>query len=170
MIIENINSSLSNIKTTTVIPRLSFLNNTITLSQQAFYYEKNPNMITIRVCTSVANFTKNIGIYNIKIKNCLFEILHKTNKMIDKLYKFDITHIEFICNEFGVSLAILVSLMVKFKDITFNKDLNLLENEHITKQYIRKIISYVYQFTGSFQISRDFCKQLNKFYIDKPLY
>jgi hypothetical protein len=90
--------------------------------------------------------------------------------MIDKLYKFDITHIEFICNEFGVSLAILVSLMVKFKDITFNKDLNLLENEHITKQYIRKIISYVYQFTGSFQISRDFCKQLNKFYIDKPLY
>ena len=166
MIKDTIISSLTNISTIENNQKLSFIKNTITFIKQSFDDKREPNMFSLRVCTNASNFTKNIGIYNLKMKNCLLEILMKTNKMIEKLYIYNITHIEFICNDFRVSLAVLVSLMVNFKDINFNNDLNLLENEHITKQYIRKIISYVYQFTGCCQMPRDFCKQLNKYYID----
>ena len=145
---------------------LSFLNNTVIFTEQSTEDTRPRNMLSIKVFTSVANFTKNIGIYNLKTNNCLLNILDKTNTIIAKLYQYNITQIQFICNNFKVSLAVLVSIMVNFRDIMFNSDLRLSENQSITKQYIRKIISYVYQFTGPYQMPRDFCKQLNKCYID----
>ena len=165
MIKDIVISSLSNPNIVKDVNILSFLNNTVTFKEQPTTDKKEPNMFSIKICTSVANFTKNIGIYNLKISNCLLNIIDRTNKTIENLQLYNITHIEFICNDFRVSIAVLVSLMVKFKDIIFNSDLSLLKNEPITKQYIRKIISYIHQFTGSCQISREFCKQLNKYYI-----
>lgn len=153
----------TNIKNVNV---LSILNNTVVFTEQTTEDARPRNMLSIKVFTSVANFTKNIDIYNLKTNNCLFNILDKTNTLISKLYQYNITQIQFICNNFRVSLAVLVSIMVNFRDILFNSDLSLCENQSITKQYIRKIISYIYQFTGPYQMPRDFCKQLNKYYIE----
>ena len=162
IIISSLNYE-SNIKNMIFI---SFLNNTVTFTEQSTEDTRPNNMLSIKVFTNVANFTKNIGIYNLKTNNCLLNILEKTNRMIAKLYQFNIKKIQFICNNFRVSLAVLVSIMVKFRDITFNSNLSLSENQSVTKQYIRKIISYLYQFTGPYQLPRDFCKQLNKYYIE----
>jgi hypothetical protein len=145
---------------------LSLLEDKVTFITQPIDNTHFQNMFSIKVHTSTANFKKNIGNYNLKCNNCILDILDKTNTAIENLVQFNITHIEFICNDFKISLAVLVSIMVNFKDICFNSDLYLKENEPITKQYIRKIISYLYQFTGPCQIPRDFCKQLNKYYIE----
>jgi hypothetical protein len=166
MIKNIINTSLYNNTRIKNLNLLSFLNNTVTFTEQSMEDTRPQNMFSIKVFASVANFTKNIGIYNLKTNNCLLNILDKTNTIIAKLYQYNITQIQFICNNFKVSLAVLVSIMVKFRDITFNSDLSLSENQSVTKQYIRKIISYLYQFTGPYQLPRDFCKQLNKYYID----
>jgi hypothetical protein len=148
------------------VPAIYLIENLGILSRQPKNDKRDPNMFSIRIITNVANFTKNIGIFDLKSKNCLLSIIDKMNTTIENLYKYNINHIEFICNDFRVSLAIMVSIMVKFKNIIFNRHLNLSDDEPITKQYIRRIISYVYQFSGIYHIPRDFCKQLNKYYIN----
>jgi len=166
MLHENITSTLSTIKYVKDVSILSLFDGAVSCVEQSASDNRHPNMFSIRVITSIANFNKNIGIYDVKENNCLIDIIHKTNRLIHTLGRYTITHIEFICNNFRVSLAVLVSIMVKFRDITFNTDLHISDNQPITKEYIRKIISYVYRFSESFQIPRDFCKQLNKYYID----
>ena len=128
--------------------------------------QRHPDMLSIRVITSIATFNKNIDIYDLKTKNSLMNIICKTNRLIKTTYMYDILHIQFICNNFSVSLAALVSIMIKFRNITFNNELNILDDQTINKEYIRKIISYIYRYSGAYQMSRDFCKQLNKYYID----
>jgi len=145
---------------------LTLLEGKVIFIEQSVSDQRHPNMVSIRVITSIATFNKNIDIYDLKKKNSLIDIIHKTNRLIKTVYMYNITHIEFICNNFSVSLAALVSIMIKFRNITFNNELNILDNQPINKEYIRKIISYIYRYSGAYQMSRDFCKQLNKYYID----
>ena len=118
----------------------------------------HPLSIRMRIVTNVATFNKRI----MKSNNGIIDIIHKTNIMIMKIKRHNITQIQFICNNFKVSLAILVSIMINFREFSIDDHDDTLI---ISKEYIRKIISYVYRFSGSYQMPRDFCKQLNKYYI-----
>ena len=165
-LINTIKSIVSEENKTSHANILTLLEGKVTFIEQSDLDQRHPNMVSIRVITSIATFNKNIDIYDLKTKNSLMDIIHKTNRLIKTTYMYNIMHIQFICNNFSVSLAVLVSIMIKFRNITFNNELNILDEQPINKEYIRKIISYIYRYSGAYQMSRDFCKQLNKYYID----
>jgi hypothetical protein len=165
-LINTIKSIVSEENKTSHANILTLLGGKVTFIEQLVLDQRHPNMVSIRVITSIATFNKNIDIYDLKKKNSLIDIIHKTNRLINTTYMYDITHIHFICNDFRVSLAALVSIMIKFRNITFNNELNILDNQQVNKEYIRKIISYIYRYSGTYQMPRDFCKQLNKYYIN----
>ena len=125
------------------------------------------DLVSIKVYTDNATFYKNIGRYNLQ-KYRIDGLLHNLLNTIIKTRRYHITKIIFICNDFKISLALLVSIFVKFKNSIFTSPLNLNENDEISKDYIRKIISYIHQSTGEFQLTRNSCQELNKYFIDIP--
>ena len=125
------------------------------------------NVVSIKVHTDNATYFKNIGKYTLP-KYRLDHILHNLLHTIVKLRRYHIIKIEFICNDFKISLALLVSIFVKFKNSIFISSLNLTQNDEITKDYIRKIISYLHQFSGRYQLTRNCCQELNQYFIDRP--
>ena len=122
--------------------------------------------VYIKIITSSLTVNKNVGDFNLKSKKCLERLLYETNQMIEELMSDNIEKIIIICTDFRVSIAILVSIFVQFRDTIFETDLKLSKNDTISKDYIRKIISYIYHFCGKYQLTRCFCQQLNRFYIE----
>jgi hypothetical protein len=141
---------------------LHFMDNRVSILKRE---DSEKNEVSIKITTPNANFYKNIGEFDLTSKYGIEYLFPKINETIQKLICFKIQKIDLICNDFKVSLALLVSMIVRFGNLLFPCDLELSQNGAISKDYIRKIISYVYQFSGECQLPRCFCQQLNRFYI-----
>ena len=141
---------------------LHFMDNRISILKRG---DSEKNKVSIKITTSVATFHKNIGEFDLRSKFGIEQLFSKINETIQKLICYNIQKIDFICDDFKVSLALLVSIIVNFGNLLFPIDLELSQDDAISKDYIRKIITYIYQFSGEYQLPRCFCQQLNRFYI-----
>jgi hypothetical protein len=142
---------------------LNLFENSVVFSNRT---DDETDVVSIEVYTDSATFYKNIGRYNLQ-KYRIDGLLHSLLNTIIKTRRYHITKIRFICNDFKISLALLVSIFVKFKNSIFTSPLILNNNDEISKTYIRKIISYIHQYTGEFQLTRNSCQELNKYFIDR---
>ena len=142
---------------------LTLFENRVVLSNRT---DDETDIVSIKVYTDSATFYKNIGRYNLR-KYRIDCLLHNLLNTIIKTRRYHITKIRFICNDFKISLALLVSIFVKFKNSIFTSPLILNNNDEISKTYIRKIISYIHQYTGIYQLKRNSCQELNKYFIDR---
>jgi len=129
--------------------------------------DDNINTVSIKIYTANAIFNKNIGNYNLPKYN-IQHIIHNLLQTIIKLKRYSISKIEIYCNDFKISLSLIVSIFVKFKNSIFITPLILNNNDIISKQYIRKIISFIHQFSGEIQMSRGCCQGLNQYFIEIP--
>lgn len=143
---------------------LSLLDNQVEFLNRA---NDNTDMVSIKIYTDIAIFYKNIGEYNRFKYNTGFIIDNLLNTVMS-LKRFTINKIEFYCNDFKISLALIVSIIVKFKNSIFRVPLILNNSDIISKQYIRKIISYIHQFSGEIHLSRDCSQNLNRYFIEIP--
>ena len=142
--------------------QLHFMNQLVSITQQD---DPETSVVSIRITTSRASFYRNIGTFDLKSKFGLEPLFPKINRMVHQLTRYDdIQKIELICNDFKVAIALLVCALVRFmNELLPTNDLVL--PPCISKEYIRKIISYVHNFSGEHQMPRCFCQQLNRFYI-----
>jgi len=151
--------------TNTKLISLSLLDNTIELFNRP---NDNINVVSMKIYTDNANYYKNIGEYNMLKYNIQY-IIGNLLKTLYQLKRYTIKKIEIYCNNFKISLALIVSIIVHFKNNIIKTPLILDNIDIISKQYIRKIISYIHQISGDVQLSRRCCQNLNQYFIDIPL-
>ena len=130
--------------------------------------DHDTNIVSIKIYTNNANFYKNIGIYNLTKYN-IEHIIHNLLNTLITLKRYSIKKIKIYCSDFKISLAMTVSIIVKFKNTIIMTPLILNNDDIISKQYIRTIISYIHQFTGEINLSRVCCQKLNKYFIEIPI-
>jgi len=126
--------------------------------------------VSIRIITDSASFYRNIGVFNLKSKWCLEPLFPKINETINQLkQRHGLQKIELFCNDFKVAVAIAVSIFVQFGcDLNGPQPQEHKIKQLISKESIRKIVSFVHYFTKEYQLPRGFCQQLNRFYISLP--
>lgn len=142
--------------------RLDFMNQMVSIQHR---HDDADQVVSIRITTVQASFYRNIGSYDLKSKYGIEPLFPKLNRMIHQItQRHKIQKIELICNDFKVAIALLVCALVRFmNELLPTNDLVL--PPCISKEYIRKIISYVHNFSDEYQMPRSFCQQLNRFYI-----
>lgn len=142
-----------------------FINDRIAILRR---HDAAETRVSVRIITKSASFYRNIGVFNLKSKWCLEPLFPKINGTIHQLKQLHgLQKIELFCNNFKVAVAIAVSIFVQF-GCELNGPNETGKKQSISKEYVRKIISFVHYYSKEYQLPRGFCQQLNRFYISLP--